>query len=143
MVFSDEAAIDRIGLGLLDRSLPKPEWTHAAHLAAAAWLLCRRPKFVPERDMPAIIRAYNEATGVPNSDTRGYHETITFASLRAVRAFLDARDTDEPLHLALNALIASPYGSKRWVLEHWSEGVIFTPEARRRWVEPDIKPLPF
>ena len=39
--FSSDAEIDRIGRGLLDRSLPKAEWTHAAHFAAAFWLLRR------------------------------------------------------------------------------------------------------
>src|SRR3569833_439765 len=43
MLFSADSEIDRIGRGLIDRSLPKTEWTHAAHFAAAFWLL-RRPE---------------------------------------------------------------------------------------------------
>ncbi len=35
--FSSDIEIDRIGRGLLDRSLPKAEWTHAGHFAAAFW----------------------------------------------------------------------------------------------------------
>jgi hypothetical protein len=35
MPFSSESKIHRIGLGLVDLSLPKSEWTHAAHFAAA------------------------------------------------------------------------------------------------------------
>ena len=30
-----DADIERIALGVVDRTLPKPEWTHAAHFAAA------------------------------------------------------------------------------------------------------------
>ena len=41
--------------------------------------------------MPTMIRAYNEATGGANTETRGYHETITQASLRAARSFLMER----------------------------------------------------
>ena len=37
--FSSDAEVEHIGRGLLDRSLPKIEWTHAAHFAAALWLL--------------------------------------------------------------------------------------------------------
>lgn len=143
MPFTDDDAVARIGRGLLARSLPKAEWTHAGHLAAAAWLIATRPDILPERDMPAIIRAYNEATGVPNSDTRGYHETITFASLRAVAAFLAARPAGEALHASVNALLETPYATKRWVLAHWSEALIYSPEARRAWIEPDLAPLPF
>ena len=85
--FTSDAEIDRIGRCLLDRSLPKSEWTHAAHFAAAVWLL-GRPNMNAARDMPGLIRAYNEATGVANTDTSGYHETITLGSLRASRAWL-------------------------------------------------------
>ncbi len=85
--FSCDSEIDRVGRGLLDRSLPKAEWTHAGHFAAAIWVL-RRPDMDAARDMPGLIRAYNEATGVHNTDSTGYHETITLASLRAARAWL-------------------------------------------------------
>ena len=34
--------IERIGRGLVDRSLPEREWTHAAHFAATLWLLRHR-----------------------------------------------------------------------------------------------------
>jgi hypothetical protein len=139
--FTSDSEIDRIGRGLLDRSLPKPEWTHAAHFAAACWLL-RRPDMHAMRVMPGLIRAYNEATGVPNTDTGGYHETITLGSLRAARAWLATRG-DGPLHEALNALLASEYGRSDWLLSFWSKALLFSVEARRAWVEPDLRPLPF
>jgi len=141
--FGSDAEIDAIGRGLLDRSLPAARWTHAAHLAAAAWLVAVRTDLDAERDMPAIIRAYNEATGVPNSDTRGYHDTITQASLRAVRAFLAAQPEGTPLHLACNRLLDSPYGDKGWLLRHWSAALLFSVPARRGWIPPDLQPLPF
>lgn len=142
-IFATEADVAAIGIGLLDRSLPKSAWTHAAHIAAAAWVLRCRPDLRAERDLPGIIRAYNTATGVPNSDTRGYHATITLASLRAIRAGLAAQDPPLPLHEAVNALLASPIGAKRWPLDHWSEAVLFSPAARRGWVAPDLAPLPW
>jgi len=137
---SDED-IERIALGVIDRTLPKPEWTHAAHFAAAVWVL-RRPDMDAERDMPRLIRAYNLATGVANTDTSGYHETITLASLRAARAWLKERP-EMPLHTALSELIASRYGRSEWLLEYWSKPVLFSVMARRAWIDPDLKPLPF
>jgi len=139
--FTSDSEIDRIGRGLLDRSLPQAEWTHAAHFAAAFWLL-RRPEMDVMRDMPALIRAYNESTGVPNTDTGGYHETITIASLRAARAWLAARP-HVPLHAALNDLLANDCGRSGWLLAYWSKPLLFSVTARRAWVEPDLKPLPF
>ena len=139
--FTSDAEIDRIGRCLLDRSLPKSEWTHAAHFAAAVWLL-RRPNMNAARDMPGLIRAYNEATGVANTDTSGYHETITLSSLRAARAWLAERPL-APLHEALNELLASRYGRSDWLLTYWSKTMLFSVAARRAWVEPDLQPLPF
>jgi hypothetical protein len=139
--FTSDEQIDRIGRGLLERTLPKQEWTHAAHFAAAFWLL-RRSDSNAVRDMPRLIRAYNEATGVPNTDTSGYHETITLASLRAATAWLEAH-RDPPLYESLNRLLASRYGRSDWLLAYWSKSRLFSAEARRRWVEPDLEPLPF
>lgn len=139
--FTSDADIARIGTGVLERSLPKSEWTHAAHFAAAFWIL-RRPELNAVRDMPGLIRAYNEATGVRNTETTGYHETITLASLRAASAWLAARP-EKPLHVALEELLASHYGRSDWMLAHWSKEVLFSVAARRTWVEPDLKPLPF
>jgi hypothetical protein len=139
--FTSDSEIGRIGRGLIERSLPKAEWTHAAHFAAAFWLL-RQPDMEPMRDMPGLIRAYNEATGVANTDTGGYHETITIASLRVARAWLAARP-DTPLHEALNELLADSYGRSDWLLTHWSRPLLFSVAARRAWVDPDLRPLPF
>lgn len=138
---SSDADIERIGLGVLTRTLPKPEWTHAAHFAAAIWLLSRSDRDAM-REMPGLIRAYNEATGVANTDSTGYHETITLASLRAARAWLHARP-HEALHVSLRELLASNYGRSDWLLAYWSKPLLFSVEARRSWVEPDLAPLPF
>ncbi len=143
MIFTSDAEIVVIGTGLLDRTLPKPAWKHEAHLAAALWIIRTRPDLDAERDLPGIIRAYNEATGVPNSDTRGYHHTITLASLRAIRAVMAGLPADLPLFEICNALIASPYGDKRWPLNFWREAAVFSPAARHGWVEPDVRALPF
>jgi hypothetical protein len=139
--FTSDAEIEHIGRGLLDCSLPKIEWTHAAHFAAAFWLL-RRSEADAARDMPRLIRAYNVATGVPNSDSSGYHETITLGSLRAARAWLLARP-GAAAHEALMELLRSEYGRSDWLLSYWSKAVLFSVTARRGWVEPDIRPLPF
>ena len=139
--FTSDAEIEHIGRGLLDCSLPKIEWTHAAHFAAAFWLL-RRSEADAARDMPRLIRAYNVATGVPNSDSSGYHETITLGSLRAARAWLLARP-GAAAHEALMELLRSEYGRSDWLLSYWSKGVLFSVTARRGWVEPDLRPLPF
>jgi hypothetical protein len=140
--FADEAGIERAGLGLVGASLPKEEWTHAAHFAAVLWLLRRDGAAAVSRDMPGLIRAYNERTGGVNSDTEGYHETITQASIMAAANLL-ALNPDAPLSEVLAELMATPLGRSDWLLSYWSRPTLFSVEARRAWVEPDVAPLPY
>ena len=139
-LFASDDAIRRIGEGLLARTLPRPEWTHEAHLAATAWILLERPDIVPERDLPEIIARYNESVGGVNDDTQGYHETITQLSIRAVRRAL-ARSEGEGLAARVNALLQAPEGRRDWPLRFYSPERLFSKEARLGWVEPDVAPL--
>jgi hypothetical protein len=139
--FLTDTEIDCLARGLIDRSLPKSEWTHAAHFAAALWLL-KRGGLRAMSEMGPLIIAYNEATGVANTETSGYHETITLASLRAARSWLLNRP-DAPLHLVLAELLATSLGRSDWLFTYWSKPLLFSVAARKAWVDPDLAPLPF
>lgn len=138
--FSNDNDIARVGRKFLDLSLPKPEWTHAAHFTVTIWLMRHRPDLDLETEMPGLIRAFNEATGTPNTDTGGYHETITRASLGVARRGL-ASAPARPLHEILDMLLASPLGDSKWLLRYWSREKLFSVEARRNWLAPDLEPL--
>ena len=142
-IYRSEAEIVHIGEGVLSCILPREEWTHAAHFAAALWLMRYRPDLEPSREMPRLIRVYNESAGRVNDDSGGYHETITQASLRALRGVLDAYPPDVPVYAIVNALMASSMANPNWLLEYWSQPRLMSVEARRQWVEPDLKALPF
>ncbi len=141
-LFADAAAVRRVGEGLLARTLPRPEWTHEAHLAATAWLLRQRPEIVLAAELPAIIRSYNESVGGVNDDTQGYHETLTQLYIRTVTAFLRDRPSDEAIAEAVNALLTAEQGRRDWPLRFYSRDRLFSVAARRGWVEPDVAPLP-
>jgi|GEM_PF-117068 len=140
-LFADDAAIRRIGEGLLGRTLPRPDWTHEALLAACAWLILERPDVAPERDLPSIISRYNESVGGVNDETQGYHETITQVSIRAVRGFLARSDPALPLFEKVNALLEAEEGRRDWPLRFYSVELLFSREARLGWVEPDMAAL--
>ena len=141
-LFTSDAEIERIGEGLVARTLPRPEWTHEAHLAATSYLLLRRPDIDLETELPGIIRIYNESVGGVNSDTEGYHETITRTYLRGVRLFLGEADLTQPLHSLVNALLLSPTGRRDWPMRFYSPERLFSVEARRCFVRPDVAPIP-
>jgi hypothetical protein len=140
--FASDAEIAHIGEGLLARTLPRAEWTHEAHLAATTYLLTRSPDIAIDAELPGIIRSYNESVGGVNDDTQGYHETITRLFLHGVRLFLAEADLREPLHELVNQLLLSPMGRRDWPLRFYSPGHLFSVEARRRFVPPDIAALP-
>jgi hypothetical protein len=140
LLHSDDE-IDYVARRFIDRSLPRSDWTHAAHFAVALWLL-RRRGVDAMREMSLLIRAYNEATGLANTVTSGYHETITIASLRATHSWLHDRPGVAE-YLILNEMLGTPVGRSDWLFKYWSKAVLFSPTARSRWVEPDLKPLPY
>ena len=141
-LFHSDAEIEHIGEGLLARTLPREEWTHEAHLAATTWLLLRRPDIDIDKQLPDIIRKYNESVGGVNSDTEGYHETITRVSLRGVRLFLAEADPSEPLFELVNELLLSPMGRRDWPLRFYSPQRLFSVEARREMIRPDLASIP-
>jgi hypothetical protein len=77
-----------------------------------------------------------------NSDSEGYHETITRVFLRiflrGTRLFLEEADLRQPLHALVNELLLSPMGRRDWPLRFYSPERLFSVEARRNFVEPDI-----
>jgi hypothetical protein len=141
-LFTFDAEIARIGEGLLARTLPRADWTHEAHLAATTYLLTRRPDIDVDQALPGIIRAYNESVGGVNDDTQGYHETITRLFLHGVRLFLAESSLGEPLHELVNELLLSPMGRREWPMRFYSAERLFSVEARRKFVPPDLAALP-
>ena len=141
-LFASDDAIIRIGEGLLARDLPRPDWTHEAHLAATTYLAARRPDIDLDKELPGIIRGYNESVGGVNDDTQGYHDTITRVFLHGVRLFLREADRDAPLHELVNELLLSPMGKRDWPLRFYSAERLFSVAARRHFVPPDLAALP-
>ena len=140
-LFVDDDAVRHVGYGLLDRSLPKAEWTHEAHLAACLWIVTERPDIDPDADMRAIISGYNEAIGGVNDDHGGYHDTITHSFIAGVRSWL-ARCPATALVDRVNGLLAGPEGQRDWPLRFYSRERLFSVAARRERIVPDIKYLP-
>jgi hypothetical protein len=140
--FKSDAEIAHLGEGLLACTLAKAEWTHEAHLAATTYLLLRWRDIDLDAELPGIIRRFNESVGGVNDDTQGYHETITRVFLHGVRLFLGEGDAKEPLHELINELLLSPMGRRDWPLRFYSPQLLFSVEARRNFVSPDVAELP-
>jgi hypothetical protein len=134
-------ASDAIVRQFLTRSLPKALWTHQAHLRVGLW---HALKFTRDQALDLLrerIRAYNEATGVANTEQSGYHETITRFYLWAILAFIRGADIASPFDDLVAGLIAR-HGERDEPLRYYSRQRLFSALARREWLEPDLAPLP-
>jgi hypothetical protein len=130
-------------------SLPKTEWTHGAHVAAAAYYLQEassdgRYDAACDIVLPHIrerIRAYNLAVGGSNSAVSGYHETLTRFWLHVVAAWL--RDCKPEGSLEAARLAVGEFGEQRGLhTQYYSGEVAKNSAARLAWREPDLKALP-
>jgi len=73
---ASESALDGFLQAFRDGTLARGEWTHAAHVAVAAAWIYEEPATALDR-LRRDIRRYNEIAGVANTETAGYHETLT------------------------------------------------------------------
>ena len=131
--FGDASEIERLLAAFEDCSLPKSMWTHRAHLAVALCYCERRSHDQALLLMREGIRRYNEATGGANTETSGYHETIT-------RFYVWLVD-----HCVRGGKLPKGrpgHPSQRALRQVWGSGStrerLMSVEARREWVEPDL-----
>lgn len=141
--FPTDLAMERLAKRVLDTTLPYAEWTHEAHFALALWLLRHRPDSATPSAVRAIITRLNEVHGTENTDRSGYHHTITIASISAAAEFLRSCPPETRLCVVLERLMGGPYGRSDWIFGYWSREELFSVAARRDWVPPDLKPLPW
>jgi hypothetical protein len=48
----------------------------------------------------------------------------------------------QPLHELVNELLLSPMGRRDWPLRFYSPQRLFSVEARREWIPPDLRSIP-
>jgi hypothetical protein len=134
------ADIDALVGRFLDRTLPKAEWTHQAHLTVGAWHVDR---YGPDEALTRLrngIRALNDSHGTVNAATSGYHETVTRAYVRVIASVLGA--CRQPFAERVAGLLNGWAGERDALLHFYSRDTLASPRARAEWIEPDVRPLP-
>jgi hypothetical protein len=131
---------ERIATALIACTLPKTEWTHHAHLRAGLWHVMQHGPFVALELLRERISAYNTSAGTANTDSSGYHETLTRFYVVIIDRFLATADRAMAVD-DLARLLIDAHGDRRLPFHHYSEGRLFSVAARRSWVEPDLRPI--
>lgn len=118
--------------------LPRAAWTHAAHVAVGACYAVRHGAGAFAHTRTGILR-HNEAVGTPNTDTSGYHETLTRFWVD-VLATLTAGIDDE---WRAACLAVERFGTRRdYHVQFYGVDVVRSVEARRTWQPPDRAEFP-
>jgi hypothetical protein len=140
----DFGVADRTFLDSFQRcTLSKEHWTHRAHVRIA-YLHLVQFRFDEALDrMRAGIQALNAAHGTAEGPTSGYNETTTHAFLHLVAAVMQAYETTHPVKDSNQFCDVHPELMSRHVLRFfYSPERRMHPEAKTRFVEPDLAPLP-
>ena len=117
--------------------LPPADFSHRAHVRLAWVYLAGNDAEPAHAQMRATLLRFLERHGI---DPAKYHETITRAWILAVRHFL-ARTPD--CATAAEFLERNPaLLDSKIMLTHYSKDLLFSPAARREFVEPDRDPIP-
>jgi environmental stress-induced protein Ves len=136
-----ESELDAFAAAFQSCAIPKSEWTHQAHLKVGTWHVRRFGKDEALARLRIGIRRLNDSHGVPNSDTRGYHETITRVYVTLIDAFLRELPKDTSVDEVLNRLLSSRVGLRDFLLSFYSRERLMSTMARMEWVEPDIRSI--
>ena len=122
------------------RELPMEEWHHREHVRLAYLYLLRLPFAQALDRMRAGLDALNAAQNVPESIDRGYHETLTQGWMHLMHCALCEFGPAENSEAFLDK--HTQLSAKRALLLFYSRDRILSWEAKERFVEPDLAPLP-
>lgn len=119
--------------------LAPSQFKHREHLTVALCCLLRLSDGEALERMRQSLFRFIRAHGI---DPGLYNETLTVFWLKRVRAFVKADGGQRTLAELANAL-AEECCDSRIVYEYYSKAVVDSEEAKKGWVEPDLKPLDF
>jgi len=136
----NEAEIDAFLAAFEAGTLPKERWTHGAHLLTGACYVHRLGREAALEKMRVCVRRYNESVGGQNTETSGYHETITVMWIRLLDGLLREVGAVERAEFA--ALAVERFAGERDVFKRYYDfDVVRSVEARRVWVAPTLLEL--
>jgi hypothetical protein len=121
--------------------IPLEEWTHRAHLRVAWTYLQRLGLDGATERMRAGILRFNASKGIEDGGLdRGYHETLTLAWLRILDCMMRTHGAEADATAFLEK--HTQLHSKALLRLYYSRDRILSWDAKRRFVEPDLAPLP-
>lgn len=141
MIYKNDDEVELLIKAFEERTLPKSDWTHAAHLTVGLYYCFHHPFGIAKNLMSDGIYWLNDAHGTPNTETSGYHETLTVFWLKTIAAFLEKNAAEKSIAVLANGLLSSVDDTKL-PLKYYSRELLFSTEARLNYIEPDLEKFP-
>ncbi len=132
--------VRRVRRGFDTQTIPEKEFNHAAHIAVGATYVCELGAEKALAHLREALPRYNVSQGGENTDTRGYHETLTRFWVERLADFLETQSPVAPVEDRSVAAVAAFGHRSKLFEEYYSFDVVKSLEARRGWVAPDRKP---
>jgi len=132
-----EAEIDDFIAAFEAGSLPKERWTHAAHILTGACYVHSLGEAAAIARMRDRVSAYNLAVGGKNTETSGYHETVTVFWIK----LLASQSRGESRATFAHKAVEEFENRRNIYADFYDFDVIASTEARRTWIEPNLRPL--
>lgn len=135
---STEGVIDGRAVveGFRTGALQKRDWNHVAHLVVAMhYVLTHRDPWTALCFFKPALIALNEKLGIENSESAGYHETITVFWILQLHEFVRGRDIEHFDDLVVE-LLASELVHKRYIYKFYGPLAFASPMARAIYVAP-------
>jgi hypothetical protein len=124
-------------------SLPLDQWTHRAHIKVAYLYLRQFPFEEALLKIRNGLQAFIRAKEVPVNGTMGYNETTTHAFMRLIGSTIAAYNIQFPTPNTDAFCDTHPQLMCKHVLRiFYSPERRMHPEAKSRFIEPDLTPLP-
>jgi hypothetical protein len=121
------------------QQIPKPAWTHEAHVLVGLWYVLHDSD--PLERMRSGIQLLNSAQGVETTPTGGYHETLTRFYVWALDRLIGGPPRRQVAELPTLGQQVLAYASRELPLSYYSRPLLYSPAARFGWVPPDLRPL--
>lgn len=122
-------------------TLQKENWTHEAHFIIALWYLLQNPLSTVLEKLPEAIKNNNIALGIPNNEERGYHKTITYFYIFSINNYIKQHNMESLSIKHFQQLLTTDIINKNYPLQFYSCRLLFSINARKNWVKPDLRSL--
>ncbi|NUO82130.1 hypothetical protein HUU05_18830 [candidate division KSB1 bacterium] len=116
---------------------PPAQFNHRAHLKLAYIYLAEHDTETACRLMRDAIQNLLEHNHI---DISKYHETLTRAWIMAVRHFMEKTSNSESADAFIDQ--HPQMLDSKIMLTHYSAELVFSDEARAKFIEPDLEPIP-